>query len=135
MYYPDLSNECQLDIGTQVRAVGWLSNDHPFTKGDVPSDSREKLIRHISEAWQPVIAAGLHFCELCDEKPFACGTNLWIPTEELLYIAPGMISHYIEVHGYKPPEEFIQAVIDCPVQGSVEFLKLVERYARWRDRV
>src|ERR1051325_8031668 len=128
MYYADLSNECELDFGPHVRAVGWLSKDHSYTKGAVPSGFQEKLGGHIAEAWQPVISAGIHFCELCDEKPFACGSNLWIPTEEALYIAPGMISHYIEAHGYRPPEGFIQAVMDCPAQASEEFMELIEKY-------
>ena len=130
MYFQDLSNNCQVDSGPHVRAVGWLSEGHPYTKGAVPSDFQQLLRRHIAEAWQPVMACGLHFCELCEEKPFACGSNLWIPTEAVLYITPGMISHYIEAHGYRPPEEFVKAVITCPAQGSAEFLALVGKYAR-----
>jgi hypothetical protein len=65
---------------------------------------------------------------LCVEKPFACGSNLWIATEKVLYIAPGMILHYIEAHGYKPLEEFVQAEVESPPQRSGEFEKLMEGY-------
>ena len=88
----------------------------------------DKLRQYIAEAWQPVIAAGLHECELCVEKPFVCGSNLWIATESVVYIAPGMVLHYIEEHGYKPPEEFVEAVLESHPQGSTEFVKLVEKF-------
>jgi hypothetical protein len=102
---------------------GWLSSEHPFTAGSVPDQFLTTLHQHIKEAWQPVAAAGWHECELCKTDPAEDGSNLWIPAPTTLYIAPAMISHYIEVHSYCPPDEFINAVLSCPAQGTPQFEK------------
>lgn len=125
-YFPDLSDQCQLASGGDVRSVGWLDKNHTFIKGKVDEVFLQILKRHIDERWVFVLAAGVHECEFCFR--FASGGNVIIPTEKLVYIAPQMISHYIEVHSYRPPDEFIQAVIDCPEQESPEYMKLVQKF-------
>jgi hypothetical protein len=35
-----------------------------------------------------------------------------------VYAAPDLIGHYVEAHGYCPPEEFIAAVLGGPEPGS-----------------
>lgn len=37
--------------------------------------------------------------------------ELWLEYEDRVYASPTMISHYVEVHGYRPPDEFIRAVM------------------------
>lgn len=125
-YFPDLSNECQLADGDDVRAVGWLDNIHSFAKGSVNPDFLRILKRHIAERWAIVIMMGIHECELCFK--FASSGNVIIPTETVVYIAPEMIAHYIEIHNYKPPDEFIKAVIDCPQQQSSKYMNLVQKF-------
>jgi len=44
--------------------------------------------------------------------------NLFVPGEGCIYGSPSMIAHYIEAHGYAPPEEFIAAVLRCPDMRS-----------------
>jgi hypothetical protein len=143
MVYPDLSTECQVDRGGEVRAVGWLGKRvgllgflgarQPFTVGEVESGFVNKLRQHIRTAWQPVVTWGLHSCEFC-RRPLARGSkNLWIPTRSLKYVAPELIVHYIEVHCYLPPQEFITAVMDCPLQGSTEFFQLLSGFDNWWD--
>lgn len=46
-YFPDLSNECQLASGGDVRAVGWLDKKHSFIKGEVDEEFLQILKRHI----------------------------------------------------------------------------------------
>lgn len=125
-YFPDLSNERQLASGDDVRAVGWLDRNYTFTTGSVNHDFLQILKRHIAERWTIVLMMGIHECELCSK--FASAGNLIIPTETVVYIAPEMISHYIEVHNYKPPDEFIKAVIDCPEQESSKYMNLVQKF-------
>jgi hypothetical protein len=61
--------------------------------------------------------------------------NLLVPTREFLYVAPELVVHYIEDHGYRPPDQFLEAVQTCPEQGSVEFLELLQPFEHiWRDR-
>ena len=51
-----------------------------------------------------------------------------IPAGDLLFVAPDMVSHYVEVHGYLPPEEFVTAVLQTPALGSPQYAALVERF-------
>lgn len=128
MYYADLSQECQLGRGPDIRAVGWLDHQHPYTRGAVPKDFLETLTQHVHTAWQPVVSWGIHACELCQGKTLGTGSNVWIPTSRVVYIAPAMITHYIEVHGYQPPDEFVAAVMACPAQDSVEYRQAIQSY-------
>jgi hypothetical protein len=91
VWYPDLGTTCQIASGHRVRAVGWLSAEHEFTRGQVAQPALDALRVLVSEGYCPVALAGL------------------------LYAAPAMVVHYIEAHGYQPPLAFIDAVIACPV--------------------
>jgi hypothetical protein len=131
-YFPDLSNEYQIAFGDDVRAIGWLDKNHSFTTNSANPDFLQILKRHIAERWTFVASAGIHECELCYRFASAC--NVVIPTRTFVYIAPEMISHYIEAHNYKPPDEFIQAVIGCPQQKSPEYIELVQKYMyHWEE--
>ncbi|VTR90803.1 Uncharacterized protein OS=Planctomyces brasiliensis (strain ATCC 49424 / DSM 5305 / JCM 21570 / NBRC 103401 / IFAM 1448) GN=Plabr_0693 PE=4 SV=1 [Gemmata massiliana] len=135
MYYPDLSNECQVDRGTHIRAIGWLSADHLFTTGSASLEFLNVLMSHVSTAWAPVWVAGPHFCEFCPKPKRGEGriggsANVWIPTVSAVYVAPALVTHYIESHSYLPPEEFIAAVLACPPQSSPEFHELMGRHSR-----
>lgn len=37
-----------------------------------------------------------------------------MPAEEVIYVAPAMIAHYMRDHDYRPPEAFCTAVLACP---------------------
>src|SRR5205823_2146919 len=86
---------------------------------------------------------GLHQCEFCGQ---AYGLdNLGVPSGDLLFVFPDLIVHYVEQHGYKPPEEFIAALFRSPFPDTEEFQIITEpfwqmhklaqdRAARLRDR-
>ena len=133
MFFPDLGNACQVDHGPHIRAIGWLSREHPFKSGQVQADFLAVLRTHLAAPMQPVIAMGFHSCELCEGTgPRAHGRrNIWIPSGECTYVAPELIVHYIEAHNYRPPDEFIAAVLACPEQESVEYYKLLRRFPCW----
>jgi hypothetical protein len=42
---------------------------------------------------------------------------------ELIYAAPNLIYHYVSVHCYKPPEEFLQALEEGPSPPGSEYFK------------
>ena len=120
-----------------LAAVGWLSKDHPMTTGPVSIDFFEKLCTLLMHAWQPFISAGTHECDLCQfsgtanarYKDYsiksAATQNLFIPFSGKIYIAPESIAHYINAHYYKPPQEFIAAVIECPPMNSMDYKRLL----------
>jgi hypothetical protein len=45
-------------------------------------------------------------------------SNLFVPGENCIYLAPSMIVHYIDKHNYEPPAEFWRAVLNCPDMRS-----------------
>ena len=60
MYYPDLSNECQVAAGPTIRAVGWLSAESPFPTASTPIDVVARLKELVKTAFQPVVTGGWH---------------------------------------------------------------------------
>jgi hypothetical protein len=132
-YFPDLGTETQITAGPTVRAVGWLSSVHPYIQGGAPAGLVEKLrslctADRAAEVLGWPAAAGSHLCEICGS--FRSSGNCGIPGEQVLYVVPEMIVHYVEVHEYLPPEEFVQAVLASPAGDSGEYVEAVRRVAR-----
>jgi len=135
-YFPDLS-PCTYfgQWAVLPKAVGWLAPEHPFDVGEVDTAFIEKLLELLRDPWQPVVFAGRHACRHCRfsggpsvvqglGREVAVGVaNLLVPGKGSAYVAPSLIAHYIDAHGYRPPDEFVQAVLDCPVMRSVTYLK------------
>src|SRR5262249_25954503 len=68
-------------------------------------------------------AGGHHTCEFCDR---AHGTaNFGVPAGDKLFFSPEMIAHYVEVHRYSPPAEFIAAIMSSPLPGTREYVNAV----------
>jgi hypothetical protein len=137
-WYPDLGTVTQIDRGAHVRAVGWLSAAQPFPLGDVSTECLGRLLvfaRH----WQASVKAlgwgismGWHDCEWCSGAT-ATG-NFGVPRRGLLYVAPQMLPHYIEVHHYRPPDQFLVALMESPVPGSAEYQCAVEPFRRLHEQ-
>ncbi len=108
-----------------VRAVGWLSKTTPFPMRELPADVRERVRAWCSATGQSVIAlgwptaAGPHECDLC-RGHLAAGT-FGVPAGAILYVCPEMLSHYVEAHGYAPPQAFIEALMSAPSPGTDEY--------------
>jgi len=121
--------------GDDVRAVGWLSGKQPYPTGGVPPVFVETLRSHLNPPWQPFTINGLHECDIGGglwhrwrREPVREWRNLFVPTRECVYIAPAMVLHYVIDHSYRPPHEFIEAIQQCPPQGSPEYLALVQPF-------
>jgi hypothetical protein len=65
-----------------------------------------------------------------------CGF-LVIPGRDTLYVAPNLVIHYIVCHGYRPPPDFVDAVLACPPLSSAAYLRALRRLGppslRWCD--
>ena len=152
-HYEDL-NLCDYFGGadSRIRAVGWLAPDHTYVKGPVAPEFFAALMQLLSNPWQPFVLVGRHRCEFCkftggparitmNHASAAIGTtNLFVPGGEVAYVAPSLIVHYIDAHGYAPPVAFRGAVLACPPMRSIEYLKAIRHYglhdlaARARER-
>jgi hypothetical protein len=111
-YFADLSAHTYTPAeGRNLLNVGWLDSGHAFERGETPAQFREALRRLVAKpVW---IHRGKHFCELCPDEPRAAGSGqIRVEGErDLWYAAPALIHHYVEAHGYRPPEAFIAAVM------------------------
>lgn len=131
-WYPDLGNTAMVCRGPFVRAVGWLHADHPFTKGSVPAETVTRLKDFVQLADESTTALGwgllmgIHTCEFCGRDRGL--RNFGVPTNNLLYVVPEMIVHYIEEHGYAPPVEFIAALMSSPLPNTAEYRVAVEGF-------
>jgi len=134
-YYPDPS-ACDYfgSIDVPLVAIGWLENGRPVPTGEVPEQVFEQLRELLRDPWGPV-PFGWHDCDLCVYRygRSKLGTfrntmgskNVFVPGDAKIYVAPELILHYIDQHGYAPPSEFQQAVLDCPTMRSIEYLRAI----------
>ena len=107
-------------------AIGWLESEKMFNHGQIFDEIYARLESLLENPWQPWIYRGLHECSLCVEDVKARGyQNLFIPGDGVLYVCPEMILHYIKIHQYQPPDEFCNAVLNCPDCDSTEYIMLI----------
>jgi hypothetical protein len=128
-YYPDLSNYTFLKdtIPADVTAlnIGWLDENHHFQRGDV-EDSFIRDLFLLSKEHVTARTRGYHACPFCrragiQEYPISAsygGETVLLGSAEVRVlgikrtwlIAPDLVLHYVQVHGYRPPEAFVLAV-------------------------
>jgi hypothetical protein len=136
-WFPDLGTSTQVDGGEHVRAVGWLSAQQPFPVGAVPTGLLDRLWEFAAKSNDSIdalgwgIAMGWHDCELC--KGCSGTRNFGVPYGELLFVAPEMLPHYVEVHRYLPPAEFMSALMEAPLPGTDEYQALVVPFRRLHE--
>lgn len=115
MYYADLSQYPNFNKIPRIDgpyAVGWLERNSPFSAGDVSSEfvDRLKVLCGRLDEYD----MGVHACEWCDpSNAFESTGVICIQGPDLRwYAAPVMVAHYVEAHGYLPPQPFVDAVMD-----------------------
>lgn len=135
-WFPDMGTECMIGEGDHLRAIGWLSDQHPFPVGDTPPEFLARL-REFCNNWGEgqdslnwVMFFGPHECELC--RSYMASGNIGVPGIGVLFAAPEMVAHYVEVHRYSPPPEFIAAVLSAPVPGTPEYHEAVSVFSTLR---
>ena len=113
------------EAATFLRAVGWLGRERPYRQGPTSPEVYNRLQKLLEKPFQPFVVAGFHKCELCQfEGEVTGGDNLFVPGDGVLFVCPKSILHYINAHGYKPPEVFCDAVLACPDTRSGEYKRL-----------
>lgn len=153
-YYKDLSKYVYSDSVIPDFNVGWLSRWLPFPRGAASSEFVECLGRQVKFARSAT--RGRHTCPFCgvscvggrlisvriSGRQFDLGAaemHIFSRTGEV-FSAPDLIFHYVQKHGYRPPSEFIEAVIDCGagcIPGAMlgRLRELVVEAPRIEDRV
>jgi len=110
-----------------VLNVGWLDGSRTYVQGAVPSDFVGRL-RDLC-ASGTTRTRGWHRCNVCpDGAPYPTAveradTERYLVGDaeirvvgqaSVIYAAPTMVIHYVQDHGYRPPDDFIVAVLDAP---------------------
>ncbi len=98
-------------------AVGYLSIDEEFEKGEVSTNFLTKL-RVLWNEGMILGSLGNHECEFCIDEGNYENRGLSNSEKELVdrknkikYLFPEMIFHYITEHKFKPSNEFIEFVM------------------------
>jgi hypothetical protein len=131
-FFTDMGCESLVAAGDHVRAIGWLHPDHPYTKGEVPAEFLVRLKQFAAQSGSSAEAlyfgafGGFHTCEFCG-RALGIG-NFGVPSGDLLFVAPKMVVHYIEQHGYSPPAEFVEAVLRSPLPDTEEYELITEPF-------
>src|SRR4051812_43035890 len=90
--------------------IGWLDRRHPFLTGDTSAEFRAQLqqvcLRRVKGT------RGSHPCYFCKGRDKPRGSaEVRVFGDDRVYAAPELVYHYVVAHAYKPPEEFIAAVL------------------------
>jgi hypothetical protein len=90
--------------------VGWLDRSHPYSTGATSPEFQHKLARLCA---QPVRQTrGLHRCPFCHGRDRPGGSaEIRVGAGGRIYAAPTLVHHYVAAHNYRPPDEFIAAVL------------------------
>lgn len=112
--------------------MGWLDAGHGFPTGTLNAELLERIRVYAERLAASVTAlrwgvlAGPHTCTLCGSH--RASGNFGVPADDLLVVCPEMISHYVTVHAYLPPAEFLSAIRRAPLPGTAEYSAVVERF-------
>jgi hypothetical protein len=127
--------------GTPVLNVGWLEGDD-FEKGGTSREFQNNLFQFCLDPNIVMIARGFHECPYCNmswinDHPDYGNNAHWMSIgdgeirvigKSVLYAAPALIYHYVIAHHYRPPQEFIDAVLNGPQPGSDEHRAILKKY-------
>ena len=135
----------RITFGIDTLAIGWLGKKSMFEKGVTSDEFRIKLLEYCKDDNVILICLGHHICEFCvvttepwyslSVERYGQNTSLLgqgngeirIPGKNVNYAAPSMIYHYVVEHNYKPPDEFIEAVIIGPEPTRIEYKEYLRR--------
>jgi len=106
----------------ELKAVGYLDiKEPPYEVGEIPKEFIGKL-KTLFHTGVMLASMGHHDCEFClnqgvkELSKEAQGSSEKILVDadkKIKYKFPEMIFHYMEVHKFKPPKEFIKFVMKC----------------------
>jgi hypothetical protein len=126
-----------LEGTTALRAVGWIERPG-FPTGSVPKQCIDALVAALPVGIFDDGYRGFHSCVLCGEafpavkwRRRSIGLqghgHFLLRHEDVVYMAPALILHYILAHHYQPPEEFIAAL------AAGRFLTEDDLLVTWRS--
>jgi hypothetical protein len=115
------------ETGGDAVNVGWLEATEPFAVGSVEPEFVDRLAELCRDGVNRT--RGFHRCSLCPQpappelaEPTSVrssGGDYFVGSAEIRvrgrngvqYAAPDMIVHYVTAHRYRPPDDFVAAVL------------------------
>lgn len=125
--------------------IGWLGASHDFDQ----MDPDEKLLDLVWDYCKISVAQyrGIHGCEYCHPRRSDVGQRHGemrllgsaeirvFSDTDAIYAAPDLLFHYMAVHLYKPPDQFISALTAGPHPFSKAYLdRLTAVGLTWREK-
>lgn len=142
-YYVDLSAYTYYKPEPQSVNIGWLTRGYAYSTGDTSDEFLARLSHYCPGRVN--VTRGIHHCELCTDPQSAkhqAEVN-WLGSAEIrvfyqgkVYAAPNLIYHYVTQHDYRPPAEFIEAVLNGPLPGTSAYEALIQQVDAdyWLDK-
>ena len=126
-YFEDLTPYIynQTEADERILNIGWLSQENSFPTGKVDKATLHELAKLVEKPLN--LFRGFHDCEFCPPRIYEAVEGQFVGRtirdcpngsgeirvkgkSGLIYVAPTLITHYIETHHYLPPDEFLNAV-------------------------
>ena len=119
-------------LDRQVLNIGWLDKHFLFTKGSTDHAFHKRLFDFCQ--YRINQTRGFYGCEFCGKKIksdvpgiSSCETRVFEPNG-IAYASPEIICHYVVAHHYRPPDVFINAVMNGPQPFTETYEKLLIEY-------
>ncbi len=96
-----------------VLNIGWLDGDQPYPiwPGS-PDNAISRVIAdrldELRDKHRRVQTRGFHVCPFC--LVVSGSAEIRVSHKGITYAAPELVAHYVGVHGYRPPDVFLDAV-------------------------
>lgn len=104
----------------RILRIGWLQANTEYPQGELHPSTISKIDAIKNSKWPMKyhfnLSRGPTYCELCPENDRAgFNTELLIPNVENpghYFGCPSIIDHLVIDHNYKPPEQFVNSIIE-----------------------
>jgi hypothetical protein len=137
-YYSDFSHYQYLnDHKDSSLNIGWLDGSVPYLVGNTRDEFKERLKEFCLSKFSFYRTRGFHICNLenCLYPEVSFGENneeklrlgcaeIRVIGKNAIYASPNLIYHYVIFHKYRPPDEFLEAVIMSPSPDSESYNNL-----------
>jgi hypothetical protein len=125
--------------GFQTLNIGWLDRNHPFPI-QVPEEWLLNALFECCGRFATNVTKGVHRCDLCSgPQQFATllhverfGRSIYLGSAEIhiqagktVFAAPNLIYHYVAIHHYLPPKDFVLALRN--IDSKME--KVMDQYS------
>lgn len=129
MYFEDLTPYTYLKLFRKAQRqpilnVGWLDAQHSFTLGPIKDGILDRLFEQCGIRMN--LTKGYHVCPFCPPpasfvtglrvtrhgKTLVLGdAEIHVHGDGVIFVAPNLVFHYVEAHGYRPPDAFLAALL------------------------